>query len=167
MLTFCISLALSAPKGIIYTSLALVLIMAVGLVLTQGRHEKSWIGRYLTGLISLYGILGTYGTTAFLGDVISYSRLMALGMTTTVVGMSFNIIAGILKEVPYVGWVLFIGMVIFGHIFNFMMSILTAFVHSARLILLEWFGRFYESGGIPFRPFGFQSSRMELIESQG
>jgi V/A-type H+/Na+-transporting ATPase subunit I len=164
ILTLGISLALSAPKGVIYTSLALTLIMAVGLVLTQGRHEKSLIGRYITGLVSLYGILGTYGTTAFMGDVISYSRLMALGLTTTVVGMSFNIIAGMLKEVPYVGWLLFIGMVIFGHVFNFAMSILTAFVHSARLILLEWFGRFYEGGGTPFRPFGFQSSRMEMIE---
>lgn len=164
LLALSLLLFLNGPQGAKIAVLVLFLLAAIGLVLTQGRQEKSLIGRYITGVISLYGIVGTYGTTAFIGDVISYSRLMALGMTTTVVGMSFNIIAGMLKEVPYVGWVLFFGMVIFGHIFNFVMSILSAFVHSARLILLEWFGRFYEGGGIPFRPFGFQNSRMELIE---
>ncbi|MDP2982021.1 MAG: V-type ATPase 116kDa subunit family protein [Candidatus Latescibacter sp.] len=164
LLALSLLLVMNGPSGAKIAVLVLFLLAAIGLVLTQGRHEKSLIGRYITGVISLYGIMGTYGTTAFIGDVISYSRLMALGMTTSVVGMSFNIIAGMLKEVPYVGWVLFFGMVIFGHIFNFVMSILSAFVHSARLILLEWFGRFYEGGGIPFSPFGFQSSRMELIE---
>jgi V/A-type H+/Na+-transporting ATPase subunit I len=164
LLTLSLLLVLKGPGWAKITFLTLFLLAAIGLVLTQGRHEKSSIGRYITGVISLYGIMGTYGTTAFIGDVISYSRLMALGMTTTVVGMSFNIIAGMLKDVPYVGWVLFFGMVIFGHIFNFVMSILSAFVHSARLILLEWFGRFYEGGGIPFHPFGFQNNRMELIE---
>jgi V/A-type H+/Na+-transporting ATPase subunit I len=164
LLTLSLLLVLKGPGWAKITALTFFLLAAIGLVLTQGRQEKSFIGRYITGVISLYGIMGTYGTTAFIGDVISYSRLMALGMTTTVVGMSFNIIANMLRDVPYVGWVLFFAMVVFGHVFNFVMSILSAFVHSARLILLEWFGRFYEGGGIPFRPFGFQSSRMELIE---
>jgi V/A-type H+-transporting ATPase subunit I len=164
LLTLCITLAVSGPVWLKAVSGALFGLAALGLVLTQGRHETSLLGKCITGVVSLYGIMGTYGTTAFIGDVISYSRLMALGMTTSVVGMSFNIIAGMLKEVPYIGWILFIGMVIFGHVFNFVMSILSAFVHSARLILLEWFGRFYEGGGIPFRPFGFQSPRLELIE---
>ncbi|MFA6471464.1 MAG: V-type ATPase 116kDa subunit family protein [Candidatus Latescibacterota bacterium] len=164
LITLCLLLALNGPGAAKIAALTVFLLAAVGLVLTQGRHEKSFIGRYITGLVSLYGIMGTYGTTSFVGDVISYSRLMALGMTTSVVGMSFNIIAGMLRDIPYVGWVLFFAMIIFGHVFNFVMSILSAFVHSARLILLEWFSRFYEGGGIAFRPFGFHNSRMELIE---
>jgi len=78
--------------------------------------------------------------------------------------MSFNILADILGKVPSVGLALFIGMVIFGHVFNFLMSIIGAFVHSARLILLEFFGRFYEVGGLKYEPFGFHSERVELIQ---
>ena len=165
LLTACIGAAMGAPHAVIVVSLVIFGLSAVGLVLTQGRAEKSAVGRYITGLVSLYGIMGTYGTTAFLGDVISYSRLMALGLTTSVVGMSFNIIANMVRELPLVGIVLFVLVIVFGHIFNFVMSILSAFVHSARLILLEWFSRFYEGGGVPFQPYGFTSQRVDVVES--
>jgi V/A-type H+-transporting ATPase subunit I len=164
LLVLAFSLATGAPKAIAWGAAIIFIVSAVGLVLTQGRAEKSWPARIVTGIISLYGIMGTYGTTSFVGDVISYSRLMALGMTTSVVGMSFNIIAGMVKGIPYIGWVLFFAVAIFGHLFNFAMSIMSAFVHSARLILLEWFGRFYEGGGTPFRPFGFQSRQVDLVD---
>ncbi len=137
---------------------------ALGLVLTQGRAADNWPARLVTGTISLYGILGSYGTTAFIGDVLSYSRLLALGLTTSVIGMAFNIISGFLKDIPYAGWGLFLVVCFAGHSFNFVMSILGAFVHPARLIFLEFFGRFYEGGGSPFRPFGFASSNVELTE---
>ena len=142
----------------------LLIIGAIGLVLTQGRGEKTLFAKFLVGVVSLYGIMGTYGVTSFVGDVLSYSRLLALGLTTSIVGMSFNILADILSKVPSIGLALFIGMVIFGHTFNFMMSIIGAFVHSARLILLEFFGRFYEVGGLRYEPFGFHSERVELIQ---
>lgn len=166
LLVLAVGLAMSAPKGLIYGSGIVLALTALGLVLTQGREEKGWPARIMTGVVSLYGIMGTYGTTSFVGDVISYSRLMALGLTTSVVGMSFNIIAGMVKDVPYVGWVFFFAVVIFGHIFNFTMSIMSAFVHSARLILLEWFGRFYEGGGVAFRPYGFQSAHLDMVERE-
>lgn len=165
LIILSLTLAGMFPKVIAIVSGIVLALSALGLVLTQGRAEKNWFARIANGVISLYGIMGTYGTTAFVGDVISYSRLMALGMTTSVVGMSFNIIAGMLKEIPYIGIVLFLIVVILGHIFNFTMSIMSAFVHSARLILLEWFGRFYEGGGTPFTPFGFNSSKIDIVES--
>lgn len=164
LIVLSVGLALAASKAVLLAAGVVFAISAVGLVLTQGREEKTWAGRLITGVVSLYGIMGTYGTTAFVGDVISYSRLMALGLTTSVVGMSFNIIAGMVKEIPFVGWFFFLIVVVFGHVFNFVMSIMSAFVHSARLILLEWFGRFYEGGGVAFRPFGFQSTRLEIVE---
>ena len=166
LLGACLSLAFSGPKVLTLIFGIFFILFTIGLVLTQGRDQKAWGPRLFTGFISLYGIMGTYGTTSFMGDVISYSRLMALGMTTSVVGMSFNIIAGLLKDIPYVGYVLFIGMVVFGHVFNFSMSIMSAFVHSARLILLEWFGRFYEGGGVQFMPFGFHSARLDIVEAE-
>jgi V/A-type H+-transporting ATPase subunit I len=140
---------------------------ALGLVLTQGRDQPTIPGKIVQGVISLYGIMGSYGATSFIGDSLSYSRLLALGLTTTIIGMAFNIIGKILGGMPYIGILLFIGVAAFGHIFNFFMSIIGSFVHPTRLILLEFFGRFYESGGIRFQPFGFRTERVEVIRDGG
>jgi V/A-type H+-transporting ATPase subunit I len=144
-----------------------LLVGAVGLVATQGRAESSIPGKIAQGVVSLYGIMGSYGATSFIGDSLSYSRLLALGLTTTIIGKAFNIIAGILGAVPYIGILLFIGVAGFGHIFNFFMSIIGSFVHPTRLILLEFFGRFYEAGGIRYQPFGFRTERVEVIRDGG
>lgn len=107
--------------------------------------------------MSLYGIMGSYGITAFIGDVLSYCRLLALGLTTSIVGMTFNMLGGLLKDIPYVGIILFIIVVVVGHLFNFLISLLGAFVHSMRLIFVEFFGRFYDAGARPFQALGFDS----------
>ncbi len=135
---------------------------ALGLVLTQGRDQKNLIARLLTGVVSLYGIVGSYGITAFIGDTMSYCRLLALGLTTSIVAMAFNMIANLLRPIPYVGIVLFVVVVIGAHIFNFSIGVLGAFVHSMRLILVEFFGRFYEGGSKPFQPLGFDSEMAVL-----
>ncbi len=135
---------------------------ALGLILTQGRREKGLIAKFLTGLVSLYGIMGTYGCTSFISDIISYSRLLALGLTTTIIAISFNIIAGLVGSASGVFFVLTL---IFGHTLNFFISIIGAFVHPARLIFLEFFGRFYEGGGPRFRPYGFESSKIQLLRT--
>jgi len=149
-----------------FRSIGLVLagIGGVGLVLTQGRSEKGIIAKAVIGLVSLYGVLGTYGVTSFIGDTLSYSRLLALGLTTSIVAMAFNEIASMFQSTPVVGVVLFAVVVLVGHTFNFAVSILSAFVHSARLIFLEFFSRFYEGGAKRFAPLGFNSPRTELIE---
>ncbi len=152
------------PPLLFKTGLALFLAGAVGLVLTQGRDQESWGGRLVVGGVSLYGILGSYGATGFLGDSLSYARILVLGLTTGLVGMSFNVLAKIAGGVPWAGPVLFVGLIIFGHVFNFFMSIIGSFVHPMRLVLLEFFGRFYESGGVAYRPFGVRSQRVELID---
>ncbi|MBI3118384.1 MAG: hypothetical protein HYZ00_06845 [Candidatus Hydrogenedentes bacterium] len=137
---------------------------ALGLVLTQGRNEPTLLGKAIVGIISLYGIFGSYGCASFIGDTLSYCRLLALGLTTGIVAMSINLIGGMLRDVPYVGMLLFIGLLIFGHLFNFLISVLGAFIHSARLIFVEFFGRFYEGGARPFRPLSFNSASFQLKE---
>jgi len=144
----------AVPAVVTKIALGMIAVSGVGLILTQGRHEKTFVAKAITGLVSLYGILGTYGTTSFIGDTLSYSRLLALGLTTVIVGMSFNIIAGLTTSIPVVGVVLFIVIVVFGHMFNFLISILGGFVHSARLIFVEFFTKFYEGGAQPFAPLG-------------
>jgi V/A-type H+-transporting ATPase subunit I len=145
------------PAAIFNTGLWLFTAGAVGLVLTQGRDIKNIFGRLAGGLVSLYGIMGSYGITAFIGDTLSYCRLLALGLTTSIVAMTFNLMAGMLKGIPYVGTILFLVLLLIGHVFNFAISVLGAFVHSMRLIYVEFFGRFYEAGSRPFQPLGFDS----------
>jgi len=141
---------------------------ATGLVLTQGRKEESFMGKALTGVVSLYGIMGSYGATAFLSDVLSYSRLLALGLATSILGLSVNMMAGLLRDLhPIVGFILFVALVVAGHFVNFLMSILGAFVHPTRLILLEFFGRFYEPGGRKFVPLGFRSDKVDIVRAKG
>jgi V/A-type H+-transporting ATPase subunit I len=94
--------------------------------------------------------------------MLSYSRLLALALTTTVVAIAFNLIAGLVKGVPAAGIALFVLVLIAGHTFNFVISMLGGFVHSARLLFLEMFTRFYEPGGTRFEPLGFSSQRVMI-----
>jgi V/A-type H+-transporting ATPase subunit I len=135
-------------------------IVGTGLVLSQGRSEPSLPGKIVTGLVSLYGILGGYGCMSFVGDMLSYSRLLALGLTTSIIGLSFNIMAGLVRDVPHVGLALFAIVLVVGHVFNFLMGILGGFVHSARLIFLEFFSRFYGGNGVSFRPLSFDTGKV-------
>lgn len=154
------------PPAILNTGLALFVAGSLGLIFTQGRAIKSIPGRIAGGLVSLYGIVGSYGITSFIGDTLSYCRLLALGLTTSIVAMAFNLMAGMLKDIPYIGFVLFIVVLAIGHIFNFLISALGAFVHSMRLIFVEFFGRFYEGGTRPFQPLGFDTN-MCVIKKAG
>ncbi len=153
------------PAALFRTGFWLFIAGALGLVLTQGRDFKNPFARLAGGLVSLYGIIGSYGITAFIGDTLSYCRLLALGLTTSIVAMSFNLMAGMLREVPYVGFILFLIVLVVGHLFNFCISVLGAFVHSMRLIFVEFFGRFYEGGSRPFQPLGFDSPACVLKRS--
>ncbi len=136
----------------------------IGLILTQGRDAEGLPAKFGAGLISIYGIMGSYGCVSFLSDILSYSRLIALGLTTSIVGLAVNIIAELMKdEIPVVGIALFVVVLIVGHTFNFMVSMLAAFVHPARLIFLEFFNRFYEGGGIEFKPLSLNTDSM-IIE---
>jgi V/A-type H+/Na+-transporting ATPase subunit I len=118
---------------------------ALGLLLTQGRESKTIVGKFFGGVYALYGITG------YLGDALSYSRLLALGLASGLIGWSFNLLIGLLGG----GVVAMIfGPIIFvaGHSFNFFIGVLGTFVHTCRLQYLEFFGKFYSGGGKAFEP---------------
>ncbi len=140
----------------------LFVVTCVLLIFTQGRDQKGWIARILVGVVSIYGIMGAYGASAILGDLISYARLMALGLTGAALGSTFNMLAGLSTEIPAVGIIIGILVVIGGHAMNFFLNLLGGFVHSARLIMLEFFGRFYEAGGSQYKPYGFASENVDV-----
>jgi V/A-type H+-transporting ATPase subunit I len=114
---------------------------AAMLVLTQGRNSPSIPGKIMGGLGSLYDI------TSYLSDVLSYSRIMALMLSGGVIGMVFNTLGAIPNNI-----FIFIPIFLIGHSFNLGLNIIGTFVHAARLQYLEFFGKFYEDGGKPFKP---------------
>lgn len=119
---------------------------AVGLVLTQGRSAKNPAMKLLGGVKSLYDITG------YLSDVLSYSRILALGLATGVIAQVFNII-GTLAGGGFFGAIVFIIVFAIGSALNVGINTLGAYVHTARLQYVEFFGKFYEAGGKPFIPF--------------
>jgi V/A-type H+-transporting ATPase subunit I len=140
----------------------LAILSGFGLILTQGRDQPNWLLRIVVGVISLYGIVGAYGASAFLGDVISYARLMALALTGAALGSTFNMLAQLGGQIAFVGGIIAVVILVLGHLMNFFLSALGAFVHSARLVMLEFFGRFYESGGYAYKPYGFDSETVDI-----
>ncbi|MFW6181171.1 MAG: V-type ATP synthase subunit I [Spirochaetota bacterium] len=93
------------------------------------------------------GIFTIYGITGVLGDVLSYSRLLALGLATGVIAGVMNTLAGMVSQIPLVGIAGFVLVLIFGHLFNLFISGLSAFVHSIRLQFMEFFTKFYTGEG--------------------
>jgi V/A-type H+-transporting ATPase subunit I len=128
---------------------------ALGLLLTQGRAQKSILMKFLSGLLSLYGITG------YLSDVLSYSRLLALGLATGVIAMVINTMAR-LVGVNAIGVIIMIIIMIGGHIFNIAINTLGAYVHSSRLQYIEFFSKFYDSGGRAFDPMKVKTTYVDF-----
>lgn len=136
-------LALPVTAGI---GKVLSIIGAVGLILTQGRHEKNIFMKLIKGVMSLYDI------TSYLSDVLSYARILALGLAGGVIANVMNIM-GTMPGLNIIGVVVFVAIFAIGHAFNLAISGLGAYVHTSRLQYVEFFGKFYEAGGRPFKPF--------------
>jgi V/A-type H+-transporting ATPase subunit I len=98
------------------------------------------------------GAYQLFSTIFFLGDVLSYLRLMALGMVTAGLGMAFNVIAKMAGDLLYIGWLVGAIVFIIGHSFNLILSGLSAFVHTLRLQFVEFFPKFLAGGGLEFKP---------------
>lgn len=127
----------------------------VGIVLTNGRQESSIGGKLGQGFYALYGI------TSYVGDLVSYTRLAALGLATGFIAYAFNIMVSMVST----SWATIIfGVAIFvvGHVFNLFINALGAYVHTCRLQYLEYFGKFYEGGGTSFEPLKYNSKYFKI-----
>lgn len=122
------------------------LIMALALVATQGRHQKSIFLKITSGLGSLYSVI------SYLSDVLSYSRLLALGLATGVIATVVNELVKTFSGIPILGAILGVVLFVGGHLFNMLINVFGAFVHSSRLQFVEFFGKFFEGGGREFNP---------------
>lgn len=128
---------------------------AAGLVLTQGRSQPTLIKKFLSGLLSLYSVTG------YLSDVLSYSRLLALGLATGVIALAINTMAGLLGG-SVIGYIVMGLLLIAGHTFNLVINTLGSYIHSSRLQYIEFYNRFYEGGGRAFTPFRLKARHLEV-----
>ncbi len=119
------------------------------LVLTQGREAKNPFVKLAKGVMSLYDVV------AYFSDILSYSRLLALGLATSALAFAVNMIAAMVAgEDPTVFSMVMAGIIlVIGHVFNLVVNTLGAFIHSARLQFVEFFGKFISGTGRVFAPF--------------
>ena len=101
------------------------------------------------------------GVTGIFSDVLSYSRLMALMLSGSIIASVFNTLGSITGNV--IGFVI-IAMI--GNALNFGLNILGCFVHDLRLQCLEFFGKFYQDGGKPFRPLAVNTKFVDIIKEE-
>lgn len=149
-----------------------VLIGAFSLLLTQGRSEKGLGAKLFYGLYNLYNALSGY-----LSDILSYSRLWALGLVTGVMATTINLISVqfsqiFVSTIPFLSKVELIKTIISmmvlilifvsGHLVSFLMNLLGAFVHPVRLQFVEFFSKFFKTSGRPFKPFTVETKYIDF-----
>ena len=118
---------------------------ALMIVATGGRKQKNPIMKVLMGLKGLYDLI------SYASDLLSYCRILALGLAAGVIAQVMNLLAT-MGGPTVAGYILFVPILLVGHLLNIGINLLGAFVHTSRLQYLEFFNKFYEDGGIAFAP---------------
>lgn len=129
----------------------------LGLLLMSGRDHKNPLLRLALGAYDIYNITG------WLSDVLSYSRLLALGLATGVIASVINQMGSLLGG-GIIGAILFVIIFVLGHTINMAINVLGAYVHTNRLQFVEFFGKFYEADGRPLEPFDQNTKYITIKE---
>lgn len=132
----------------------LVLVLGCLMLFYGGSREAKGFGKVTSVFSTLYNTL-----TGWFGDILSYSRIMALMLAGSVIATVFNTIGGIANNL-----VLFIPVFIIGHALNFALNLLGCYVHDLRLQCLEYFGKFYKDGGKAFDPLAINTKYYDITE---
>lgn len=130
---------------------------ALLILIFSGRESKNPLKRLIKGAYNLYG------ATSYLSDILSYSRLLALGLATGVVAGVFNQLGSMMGN-SVAGVILFIVVFIIGHLLNIGINALGAYVHTNRLQFVEFFGKFYTGGGRDFKPYSVNTKHYNIKE---
>lgn len=153
-----LAIGMATIQVVFYIGAGIAIACAVGLVLTQGRNKKGF-GKVIGGLASLYDV------TSYISDLLSYSRLLALGLTTGVMAQVFNMLATMFGT-GIVGSIFMVVILIIGHAINIGLNALGSYVHTMRLQYVEMFSKFYEGGGEEFEPFSLKSKYIKIKEEK-
>ena len=141
--------------------LAVLIVGGVMLLFGAGRHEKGF-GKVTAAVGCVYNT-----ATGWFGDILSYSRIMALMLAGSVVGSVFNTIGAMPAQSSGVNPLtvaVFVLIFVIGHVLNFGLNLLGCYVHDLRLQCLEFFGKFYKDGGRAFAPLAIRSKYLNPEE---
>ncbi len=150
------SLIAEIPQWILPWGTRLLAVGAVLIILTAGRNSKNIIGKLGGGLYALYNV-----TTGYVGDILSYSRLLALSLVTGVVANAVNLLSTMPGNI-----IAFAVIFVIGHTINFAINIIGTYVHTNRLQYVEFFSKFYEGSGRCFTPFKINSKYFIVKEEK-
>ena len=147
---------------LVFAGIALAALGTTNLVLYAG-VAMVLAGPLITGkgfgkLTGIFGSLYNH-VTGYFGDILSYSRLMALMLAGSVIAQVFNTLGAIPGNV-----VIFVVISMVGNALNFALNLLGCYVHDLRLQCLEYFGKFYEDGGKPFRPLDLNTKYYNVVK---
>ena len=129
------------------------------ILLTSGRSGKNIFMRFFGGIYGLYNI-----ATGYLSDILSYSRLLALGLATGSIASVINLI-GTMPQNILLKAVLLTVVGVIGHMANLGINLLGAYVHADRLQFVELFSKFYEGGGRAFKPLKMDTEYVNISEN--
>ncbi len=153
---FLIALVVGLSESVKNISLIVMIMGMLGIILTGGRDSESIPGKLAGGFYSLYGI------SSYVGDFVSYSRLMALGLSGGFIASAINMMVDMLIPKGILGILGGILVFVIGQAFNIFLSALSAYVHAIRLTYVEFFGKFYDGGGTRFRLFRNKSKYIDV-----
>ncbi len=146
-IVYLIAMVMVIPPTLKTIGFVVMVIGMAGIILTGGRDANSIGGKAAGGLYSLYGI------SSYVGDFVSYSRLMALGLSGGFIASAINMMVDMLVAKGIIGILFGILVFLVGQAFNIFLSLLGAYVHTIRLTYVEFFGKFYSGGGKEFKLF--------------
>ncbi len=137
--------------------IAMVVLGVLMVICTAGRAAKGIVMKLLKGLLGLYDLIN------YAADLLSYSRILALGLASAVIAQVINMVGTVFGDIiggmfgnPFVNillrCVILLVVSLIGHSVNMALNVLGSFVHTSRLQYLEFFGKFFEDGGEGFVP---------------
>ena len=146
LLPFAPGISISSSSGIVQAGYKIFIVGVVLVLATNGRKSKNIFGKIFGGLPRLYDVV------SFFSDCLSYTRILALGLASAIIGDIVNTLSAALGGNFIVKLLVMVPILLFGHTLNFALNALGAYVHSSRLQFLEFFGKFLEGGGQAFKP---------------
>ncbi|MEO1771042.1 V-type ATP synthase subunit I [Candidatus Enterococcus ferrettii] len=145
-------------QGLMTTGVVIAVLSALAIVFVPMMRSASKVKGLARGAYNLYGITG------YIGDLVSYTRLMALGISGGSIAAAFNMLVGFMPPIARfsVGILLMLAL----HGLNIFLSLLSAYVHGARLQYVEFFGKFYQGGGRPFAPLKTEEKYVNIEQKE-